>query len=84
MERKDIPNSYSVYTKYGRVGAVVGSNMDESNILDKALKTFTKTFKQKTSKAKGYTEIEVSFEKKEPEKTDDTTNKKYAPSKLDP
>jgi hypothetical protein len=38
--------------------------MAENFTLDKVVKDYNKTYKAKTSKAKGYTEIKISFEKK--------------------
>lgn len=57
--------------------------MDEMNILDKAVKDFDKTFKTKTGKAKGYTAIEMSFEKKEAKEEEKKGDVEYEPSKLD-
>lgn len=58
--------------------------MAQTSILDKALKDFQKTFKQKTSKAKGYTEIEINFKKDEAKKEVAPVSKEYAPTKLHP
>lgn len=57
--------------------------MADNFSLDKVVKDYNKTFKAKTSKAKGYTEIKISFEKKE-EEVEVSGETKYAPSKLDP
>lgn len=67
MKHKTQVGRYSIFTKYGRVGAVAAQNMAENFTLDKVVKDYNKTYKAKTSKAKGYTEIKISFEKKDEE-----------------
>jgi poly [ADP-ribose] polymerase 2/3/4 len=91
------PNSYGIFTRYGRVGTPGVQEMkqmdskdekDEEMNLTLAIKEYDKIFKQKTSKAKGYSALEMRSggdEKETTEAVDPTDSAlEMEPSKLEP
>ena len=90
-------NKYFLYTRYGRVGDPGMKNMASCSDEGNAIKGYEKTIKQKQSKAKGYTVIDMKLGASQDNKTETALmasqsskpkvvheEVKYAPSTLAP
>ena len=85
LQHVHTPVSCGIFTRYGRVGTLGVQEVKQMDLAS-AIKEYNKTFKQKTSKGKGYEALEMSSGGDDKKITvsshDDTTI--MEPSKLEP